>query len=486
VIARFTADLPQFTHSLLIGGGNPAADVDRFISDGAHIIVATIGRLEDMFKRKTAGFDLAASSKALEVLILDEADRLLDMGFQANLNTIFSYLPKQRRTGLFSATQTREVEDLIRAGLRNPVRVSVKETTEQGEESLTSTPTQLKNYYMICESESKLSFLADFIRRHATDKLLVFFSNCASVDYFANIIQRILPKSNILSIHGKKDNRNKVFGKFRDLQSGVLMCTDVMGRGVDIPSLSWVIQYDPPSSASNFVHRCGRTARIGNTGNALVLLLPAEDAYVNFIALNQTVPLELLESSSEPIQNVLPLVKQLALTDRIIYEKGLKAFVSFVQSYAKHQCQLIFRFKDLNLGRLANGYGLLHLPRMPEMKGKVFPEFVKTEADYAKIPFKEKTREKQRQLKLQRQIEERATQVTQHKPKSVSWSRQKEQKEKKRKRKDIKSEKRKRQDDDDDDDDDDLEDIAKDLRLMKKLKTGKISKEDFNKEFGNE
>ncbi|KAI0208698.1 ATP-dependent RNA helicase DDX55 [Lamellibrachia satsuma] len=404
------------------------------------------------------------------------------MGFQSSLNTILSYLPKQRRTGLFSATQTKEVEDLIRAGLRNPVRITVKEKIGNRESMLQRTPQMLENYYMICRSNEKFNLLVDFLRSQHTQKHMVFFSTCAAVDYFSNALQGLLKNTPVLSIHGKKDNRNNIFSKFRNLSSGVLVCTDVMGRGVDIPHVHWVLQYDPPSSASNFVHRCGRTARIGNTGNALVFLLPTEDTYIKFIAINQKVPLKELKPPNKAVNNVLPKLKQMASLDRAMYERGMKAFVSFLQAYAKHECSLIFRWKDLDIGELAEGFGLLRLPKMPELKGKQFPNFVPADIDVAKIAFKDKAREKLRQEKM-KTFEETGEMPGHRKKhvKTVPWSKTMEKKDKKKTRREVRQLKKKRKMAELDDDE--MEDLAKDARLLKKLKKGKITEAQFDKEF---
>uniref|UniRef100_A0A1B0D550 ATP-dependent RNA helicase n=1 Tax=Phlebotomus papatasi TaxID=29031 RepID=A0A1B0D550_PHLPP len=119
-------DLSIFTQKLLVGGNSVEEDINSLRNRGALVLICTPGRLEDLLERK-GQLNLAARVKSLEILILDEADRLLDLGFTATINTILSYLPRQRRTGLFSATQTKEVMDLMRAGLRNPVVVSVRE-----------------------------------------------------------------------------------------------------------------------------------------------------------------------------------------------------------------------------------------------------------------------------------------------------------------------------------------------------------------------
>ncbi|XP_064653253.1 ATP-dependent RNA helicase DDX55-like isoform X3 [Lineus longissimus] len=486
VLTNFLINVPEFTKLLFIGGNSPQSDIDAFKSKGGHIITATPGRLEDLFSRVSPGFNLAASAKAMEVLVLDEADQLLDMGFEKSLNMIFSYLPKQRRTGLFSATQTQEVEALIRAGLRNPVRISVKEKNQPAVVEQ-RTPSSLNNYYQICEADQKFNQLVYFLRSHPKEKHMIFFRTCACVDYFAVVLTRLLQQTEILCIHRKmKDKRNKVFSKFKKKTRGVLVCTDVMARGIDIPQVHWVIQYDPPSSASAFVHRCGRTARIGNEGSALVFLLPTEDTYVEFIKINQKVPLQEY-SVEEEVPNVLPNVQEIAVKDRDVFQKGTKAFVSFIQAYSKHECYLIFRSKDLDFPKLAKGFGLMRLPKMPELKGKRLPEFDEKYRgfDFNSIPFRDKGREKQRQIELKKFQEgkvQRREKFNKKKAQTVPWSDQKQRKEKRKKRKEVKelkAQKRKVEEFDEGE----LDDLAADVRLMKKLKQGKISKEEFDEEF---
>lgn len=131
---------------LFIGGNSVDEDVQNFRKLGGNIVICTPGRLEDLLTRNV-DLNLAGAVKSLEILILDEADRLLDLGFRGSLDTILSYLPRQRRTGLFSATQTRELQSLVRAGLRNPVMVVVKE--KQAE----ATPLLLNNYFTVINAE---------------------------------------------------------------------------------------------------------------------------------------------------------------------------------------------------------------------------------------------------------------------------------------------------------------------------------------------
>ncbi|XP_009995909.1 PREDICTED: ATP-dependent RNA helicase DDX55 [Chaetura pelagica] len=476
VLSHFTKHFPRFSQILLIGGRNPMEDVEKFKEQGGNIIVATPGRLEDLFRRKADGLDLAACVKSLDVLVLDEADRLLDMGFEASLNTILDFLPKQRRTGLFSATQTQEVENLVRAGLRNPVRISVKEKGVAASNTQ-KTPTRLENYYMICRADEKFNQLVHFLRQHKQEKHLVFFSTCACVEYYGKALESLIQQVKIMSIHGKmKRKRNKIFTAFRKLPGGILVCTDVMARGIDIPEVHWVLQYDPPSSASAFVHRCGRTARIGRVGSALVFLLPMEESYINFLSINQKCPMQ--EMKPQPnVVDLLPKLQSMALADRAVFEKGMKAFVSYVQAYAKHECNLIFRIKDLDFASLAKGFALLKMPKMPELRGKCFPDFIPVTVNTDSISFKDKNREKQRQKQLEQLRKERQENGGKKNfTKNKAWSKQKAKREKKKKV----TAKRKREEGSDIEDED-MEELLNDTRLLKRLKKGKISEEEFEK-----
>lgn len=162
-----------------------------------NIIIATPGKLETMLEKPQHGLNLAASVRSLEVLVLDEADQLLDLGFEASINTILSYLPKQRRTGLFSATQTDELENLIRAGLRNPVRVNVKEKKRDDGKMEQRTPSTLENFYMIVESDEKFNQMMNFIQARKKEKIMIFLSTCAGVDYFSKMLQLLLKNTQV-------------------------------------------------------------------------------------------------------------------------------------------------------------------------------------------------------------------------------------------------------------------------------------------------
>jgi ATP-dependent RNA helicase DDX55/SPB4 len=306
---------------LMVGGTDILKDMATYRSEGGNVVIGTPGRTDDVMTRMPE-----MRLKELEMLVLDEADRLLDMGFEATLNNILARLPKQRRTGLFSATQTAEVLQLVRAGLRNPVKVEVKVRalagsaaqsatqpsgdscgasgpvgeSSTGEKAPTkkpkvqATPATLTNQYMIVDGEQRLPQLVNFLREElaAGRKLMVYFLTCACVDYYAAVLPLLpaLAGASLNALHGKMPpkRRTAMYAWFVGASEGAaLLCTDVAARGLDIPDVDWIVQFDAPQDPNAFVHRVGRTARMGRSGRALLLLREKEDTYTNFLALRK-------------------------------------------------------------------------------------------------------------------------------------------------------------------------------------------------------
>lgn len=495
VLQGFLDKIEGLTSKLVCGGSlNLQQAADDLNQNGANILVSTPGRLNDLLQKKDS--NLSSNVKSLEVLILDEADRLLSMGFETTLNQIFIHLPKQRRTGLFSATQTEEVESIIRAGLRNPVRIVVKQkpasssSSSSSDSSVKRLPQSLENFYSVQQPADKFNFLVSFLKKRGkSDKAMVFFGTCAGVDYFGTILKSLL-KSPVILIHGKrkKGKRENAFENFRQAKEGILVCTDVMARGVDIPDVDWVVQFDPPSSASAFVHRCGRTARIGHKGNALLILMPNEEAYVDFLRINQKAPVDPMQEVITTT-NFTPKIKEMAKADRNLYEKGMKAFVSYVQSYTKHECRYLLRVKDLDFGGLATGFGLLKIPLMPELKGADVSGFREEEGvDLNRVGYLDADKEQRRQdkLKLWRETGENPFLK---KKKTEKWSEAKGKKEERKSKKEERKEKKtqaQKQKRKAAMSEEDLKDLADDIRLIKKFKKGKIDDDDFEDAFCKE
>lgn len=384
----------------------------------------------------------------------------------------------------------------MRAGLRNPVLVNVKEKANQ------STPKLLQNFYMVIEPEQKLNFLLKFIETRDVQKAMLFLPTCACVEYWSEILLLLLPSKTILSIHGKmKKNRVKILNKFRDLDNVILLCTDVMARGVDIPEMDWVLQWDPPSNAAAYVHRVGRTARQGTSGNALIMLLPHEAAYVEFLSKNQKVTMmkvDIAEDWSENFDELNNKIHNIQKKDKNVFDKGTRAFVSHVKAYSKHECNLLLRVRDLDLGKVATSYGLLRLPKMPEMKEHFKQTFI-APAEVININTLEyKNKQKQEAYQKKQDVYKETGEWPGKKvvrKSTESWGeankKREFKKENRKKRQDVKKtikeqkasgievvpRKRKNKYTQED-----LEDLAKDIAAIKKFKKHKISKEELDNE----
>lgn len=449
ILAKFAEGVDgdrKLTHALYIGGNDLDEDIRAFQAGGAHVIVGTPGRLEDLLSRKGV-----MDTRELEVLVLDEADRLLDMGFEKKLTAIMSHLPKQRRTGLFSATMTDALSELIRAGLRNPARVVVKvSNAASGQEQ--RTPESLDIRFAFVEPRERIARMLELLLEGKDKKHIVYFATCACVDYFFKVLSTFpeLKDYGRFSLHGKMEQKRReaVFAKFISHPSpSFLLCTDLAARGLDVPDVDSVIQVDPPQDPKMFSHRCGRTARLGRSGRAVVFLAKKEEPYVQFLRIRK-VPLTELKFEKPiaiPALEALELrIRTAAASDRDVFEKGTRAFVSYVRFYGEHQLAYIFPVKQLDFQALALAFGLLRLPKMPELKALkeklVLP--APPVANVDTIPYLDKSREKQRLANLAAHGGIAPSKKKPHQRQTEAWSQQKEAKQRKLDRREKKDRRR--------------------------------------------
>lgn len=196
------------------------------------------------------------------------------MGFKRTLSALLSHLPKSRQTLLFSATQTQSVSDLARLSLNDPVSIGLETSTSED-----TTPQNLEQHYLISPLEQKLSILWGFIKTHLQSKTLVFLSSCKQVRFVYETFCKMHPGISLIHLHGKQKQtaRLTMYNKFISSKHSVLLATDIAARGLDFPSIDWVLQLDAPEDADTYIHRVGRTARYQSKGKALLFLLPSEE-----------------------------------------------------------------------------------------------------------------------------------------------------------------------------------------------------------------
>lgn len=280
-------------------------------------------------------------------------------------------------------------------------------------------------------------------------KSIFFVSTCSGVDYFSAILPLILGDDfQLVPLHGKHQAnvRQKNFNRFVNaLTPAILLTTDVASRGLDIPSVDLVVQVDPPSDPKTFIHRCGRAGRAGRRGLSVVLLHPGrEEDYVSFLEVRKTPvapfpqPITFLDTDAAAATEV---ARKAARADRAVHDRGQKAFVSWLRSYSKHQASSIFRVADLDWEGLGKAWGLLKLPKMPELRNFSGDRTLGVDMDWDTYSYKDKQREKRRLEVLQETAENGPQQQETNKKRpndSVSWSNNAENKNKKAKRRDQK------------------------------------------------
>uniref|UniRef100_A0A0G4G7G3 ATP-dependent RNA helicase n=1 Tax=Chromera velia CCMP2878 TaxID=1169474 RepID=A0A0G4G7G3_9ALVE len=730
--------------SLLFTGGRPFEKDKEIIESSksrktSTIIVGTPGRVCHLMETLKDPQDWTL--KSLEVLILDEADRLLDLGFNRHIATVLEKAPKQRRTGLFSATLSHQLQLLIKAGMRNAAHIKVAADVEQqrqllqramererqqkggegegegnkekkkqdgnaeeeekeddrpmnveelrrhlkeerkrmtreeggqadeeeesedededegddeeeegdeeddGEEesdddeeeedeeeeelpeekgkgltpaaatssaaasSAYSTkhaiPSGLQNFFLECHPDLKMAFLVKFITcvlAPSSGSCLIFCTTCADVDFVHKALSDLKDLSNAPSsapsaqtegakkkkkgkgkgpedhlaslpteaepllyppplppsflpppsllverLHGQMAQKarektharvisalteaaagkasesspsgaassggsgNKSTGKAGGGGGTVLVTTDVAARGLDLPSVDWVLQLDAPQDPDYFIHRIGRTARAGRSGQTVLLLSPSEIAYVPFLKGRGVTISDMRESvwatalglemsgvggqkkekgkkmgredesagyplSSVEAETLRRNVQCLAIKDRDLLQKGTSAFVAHVRAYKEHKLAFLFPFKKLELGRVANFYALLRIPRVKEILGRRVEHFQQSPLDPQLVPFKDAERETARQTRLAAEKDKREQRKEERERERERQAKKKEEQAERKKRERSRSEKRqsKRQSKVDE-----WEELALEERLAKKLKAGKMSAKEY-------
>ncbi|KAE9342944.1 putative ATP-dependent RNA helicase [Phytophthora fragariae] len=424
----------------IIGGEKKKAEKAR-LRKGITILIATPGRLADHLVN-TQSFNYAR----LQFLVLDEADRLLDMGFEKQITQILTILDAQksaqkRQNILVSATINSGVQQLAKMSLSNPVLIDADAITS-GEDAATeikatnqekfSTPHQLMQHFMLVPAKARLCALTCFLReelRHAPRdtkkdggpgkcKIVVFLSTCDAVDFHYALFRKCAWPSGkgssedadssgdnngvaslfgsqgpVFRLHGNIPQQERVttFKSFCSSSSGVLLCTDVAARGLNLPTVKWIVQYDPPTETRDYVHRVGRTARSGNQGSSLLFLMPSESEYLDYLS-KQGLQLNALSHEKtvarvgkhggflttsrkkllhEIVQGDLQfLYEQTLLADKELFELACQAFHSFVRSYATHSSDTrqIFHVRSLHFGHVAKSFALREPPASAKLR----------------------------------------------------------------------------------------------------------------------
>lgn len=435
VIQEFLKHYPEDEHpicSQLLVGTNKISvrdDLADFLKRRPQVLVGTPGRILDFLQLP------AVETRSCSMVVLDEADRLLDDSFFGDVEKILKALPKQRRTGLFSATIGSAGNQIFKTGLRNPVKITVNTRTKA--------PSSLGLFYSVVETEIKFQKFMSILNNYKFKKCIAYFPTCISVTFFYAFMQHLQKEQALLneevhffSLHGKlqTNSRQKTLDSFvGQLGKSVLLTTDVAARGIDIPDVDLVIQLDPPSDTNMFLHRCGRAGRANKAGRAVTFLNKGrEEDYVPFLEVKgvqlEEMPLKII--GIPPRAEFYNMFKNWLLQDRARYDLAVRSYVAFIKNYMKHSASSIFRLRSFDYLGLAKMYGLFRLPRMPEISNYLKDEKIKDgwivepPVEMDKYAYRDKNREKKRLelLRNSKLINDKKREKHEAKQRNVAWS----------------------------------------------------------------
>ena len=227
-----------------------------------------------------------------------------------------------------------------------------------------STADGLEQGYVVCDSDKRFLLLFSFLKRNQKKKVIVFLSSCNSVKYYAELLNYIdLP---VLELHGKQkqQKRTNTFFEFCNAERGILICTDVAARGLDIPAVDWIIQFDPPDDPRDYIHRVGRTARgTKGKGKSLMFLTPSELGFLRYLKAAK-VPLNEYEFPTNKIANVQSQLEKLIKSNYYLHQTAKDGYRSYLQAYASHSLKTVYQIDKLDLAKVAKSYGFPVPPKV--------------------------------------------------------------------------------------------------------------------------
>lgn len=251
----------NFSIVTVYGGASINVQSDM-LRKGAHVVVGTPGRVIDMIKRGILKLD------KVQTLVLDEADRMLDMGFIDDVKFIINHTPKTRQTLLFSATMPDEIKLLAKEHMNHPETLNVSSDAVPID--------KIKQSYIVVDRKEKINSLIKILDREKFDLCLIFTKTKFWADRLGSILERRGKKNIVLHGDLSQSRRNKVMQMFKEKHIHILIATDIAARGIDVSGITHVINYDIPMDPNNYAHRIGRTARAGKEGKAITLVTPEE------------------------------------------------------------------------------------------------------------------------------------------------------------------------------------------------------------------
>lgn len=435
----------DFSLGLIIGGNN--LRVEQSMLNSMNILVGTPGRILQHIT-ETPYFN----PDNLQMLIIDEADEILKEGFANDLNEIMSYLPKDKQTLMFSATLTKNIKALAKFNLKCPEYISINnienlmmfnnqeqitnnslskiniELKNEGEtsnkvekdSSLVNSlmPKSLLQFYTIVEPENKINVLYSFLNTHKNAKAIVFVTSCKQVRYYYETFRKLKLGFTFLELHGnqKQSKRTAIYYNFLEKANSVLFCTDIGSRGMDFPSINWVVQVDVPDCLETYIHRVGRTARYKSAGNSLLFVSIHEKEYLNVFK-NKNIPIKPISINKDKLVNLQPILRSILSENPDINYLAQRALVNYYKSVAYNKNKNIFDHKKIDINKLSQSLGLMIKPKIitkdnknNDTDVKVNDNFDSNDEDDNNINAAKKTKLEKFKEKIKKKKEQKAKQ----------------------------------------------------------------------------
>ena len=348
-------DLLNYHHhsfGIIMGGVNRKTEIEK-LKKGQEILIATPGRLLDHLK-STKEFKFFN----LQQIVVDEADRCLEIGFEDELNEIFKILPKKKQTIMFTATQNKQINIVSSFSFKKkPIYLNIKT------ENSMSTSKNIKHGFTICQIEEKLLILISLIRKNIKKKIIVFFSSCNEVRFFSCLFK--LLKIPVIELHGKQKQTKRLssFFSFCRTHESILFSTDLAARGLDIPLVDWIVQYSPPLDPKEYIHRAGRTGRgVNGNGKAVILLIPSEIPFLKYLK-KEKHQMNEFRFPKVGFAQIQSKIESLVENNNYLETLSRGALKSFMHSYSNYSLKEIFDLKKIDRSSLFKSFGIQTLKK---------------------------------------------------------------------------------------------------------------------------
>ena len=367
---------------LCIGGKDLKSEQDRL--SRMSILICTPGRLLQHLD-VSYGFE----TDNLRVLVFDEADEILSHGFSDTIDQILERIPNMgRQTMLFSATMNKDVKSLVKLAMNKPENIfqhevkfnqKNKDSKDDGQTAsqkvkkmgnIYETPVNQKQYYMVTKLEDKIDFQFSFLKSHPNCKILVFVNTAKQVRFIYETYKKLKPGNSILELHGrqKQNKRMAIFFTFQEKKFATLVTTNVAARGLDFPTIDWVIQLDVPENVETYVHRIGRTARHKSAGKSQIFISEYEMKFVEKLK-NSSIEICELKPNPQKMLTIKSSLESMLSESNELKYLAQRAFISYVKSINHMGDKQVFDVRNIDATKYAQSMGMIQIP-VQKFKGE--------------------------------------------------------------------------------------------------------------------